>query len=88
MQATHPDRHHLVVDLDERGSFKAHVEDGAGQSVFEFSNEGENGWPDEDGLWLINDGYMKHKTDVSGLREYLVAMQFMQPHQQLMLGGA
>jgi len=36
----------LVIDLDERGSFRAHVEDTAGKTVFEFSNEdAETGWP-------------------------------------------
>ena len=29
----------LVIDLDERGVFKAHVENQNGRTVFEFSNE-------------------------------------------------
>lgn len=62
----------LVIDLDERGSFKAHVRKSTdGQIVFEFSNEDENGWPDEEGLWLVNDGFMKHGRDARGLLEYL-----------------
>ena len=28
----------LVIDLDERGVFKAHVENQNGRTVFEFSN--------------------------------------------------
>lgn len=64
----------FVVDLDERGSFKAHVEDAQlGNVVFELSNENpDTGWPDEDGLWLVNDGFMRHTRDVDGLHEYLV----------------
>lgn len=61
----------LVVDLDERGIFKAHVENHTGNSIFEFSNEDENGNPSEDGLWLVTDGYMRHGRDANGLLEYL-----------------
>jgi hypothetical protein len=64
----------LVIDLDERGSFKGHVENSKGQSIFEFSNEGEDGWPHESGLWLIEDGFMKHGRDTEGLLEYLQSM--------------
>ena len=42
----------LAVDLDERGSFRAHVENANGECLFDFSNEDESGWPSEDGLWL------------------------------------
>lgn len=62
----------LVVDLDERGLFKAHVEDENGTPVFEYSNEDEEtGCPSEEGLSLVNDGYMKHGRDVAGLLDYL-----------------
>ena len=61
----------LVVDLDERGIFKAHVENHKGESIFEFSNEDDNGNPSDDGLWLITAGYMHHGRDTRGLLEYL-----------------
>ena len=62
----------LIVDLDERGSFKAHVDDQNDKTVFEFCNEDcETGWPSEYGLWLVEDGWMKHNQDSSGLLEYL-----------------
>ncbi len=61
----------LVVDLDERGSFCGHVENTNGRTVFEFSNEDEHGWPEEDGLWLVNDGYMRHGRDGAGMLGYL-----------------
>lgn len=64
----------MVIDLDERGSFRGHVEDQKGRTVFEFSNEDENGWPDENGFWLVEGGFMKHGRDVDGLHEYLVQM--------------
>ncbi len=61
----------MVIDLDERGSFKGHVNDQTDKIVFEFSNENEDGWPDEDGFWLVEDGFMKHGRDTAGLLEYL-----------------
>jgi hypothetical protein len=62
----------MVVDLDERGSFRAHVQNQRGSTVFEFSNEDpETGWPCEDGLWLVECGYMQHDRDTEGLLSYL-----------------
>lgn len=69
----------LVIDLDERDWFKGHVEDAKGKDVFEFSNEGENGWPSEDGFWLVEGGFMKHGTDTDGLLEYLVSVGVVAP---------
>lgn len=75
----------LVVDLDERGSFKAHVDDGNGEEVYSFSNEGENGWPDEDGLWIVNDGFMKHARDTAGLLDYLKSIGIAKANATLAL---
>jgi hypothetical protein len=75
----------LVVDLDERGSFKAHVDDVNGKEVFSFSNEGENGWPDEDGLWIVNDGFMKHGRDTDGLLNYLQSIGIAKANDTLVL---
>lgn len=62
----------LVIDLDERGWFKAHVENQNGKTVFQFSNEDEEtGWPSEYGLWLVEDGFMRHGRDTDGLLTYL-----------------
>ena len=61
----------LVVDLDERGSFKAHVENYTGDSIFEVSNEDENGNPSDDGIWPVTAGYMHHNRDTRGLLSYL-----------------
>ncbi|EGQ60914.1 hypothetical protein GGI1_03386 [Acidithiobacillus sp. GGI-221] len=61
----------LVVDLDERGIFKAHVEDYVGDSIFELSNENEDGSLKEDGIDLVRDGYLRHRRDTYGLLNYL-----------------
>ena len=70
----------LVIDLDERGVFKAHVENQNGRTVFEFSNEDEDtGWPSDDGLWLVEDGFMRHVRDTSGLLQYLQSIGIARP---------
>ena len=61
----------LVVDLDERGSFRAHVENAKGDSIFDFTNE------DDGELWLVEWGYMDHARDASGLLSYLQAMDIV-----------
>lgn len=73
----------MVVDLDERGSFRAHVENQTGKTVFEFSNEGDNGWPDEDGLWLVESGFMKHTLDVEGLHGYMIDVGLANPQSTM-----
>lgn len=77
----------MVVDLSERGSFRAHVEDQNGKTMFEFSNEDENGWPDEEGLWLVNDGFMKHCRDSDGLHEYLLSVGIAKPGSTMRMEG-
>lgn len=55
-----PTEYQYVVDLDERGEFKAHVEDFRGATVW------EGDIPE-----MVEDGFMKHNKDVGGLEEYL-----------------
>lgn len=77
-----------VVDLDERGWFKSHVENQNGRTVFSFSNEdGNTGWPSEDGLWLVEDGFMRHGRDTGGLLEYLKSAGFAKPTATLRVEG-
>lgn len=59
----------LFIDLDERGEFRAHVEDTDGNEIFSYGTEDE-----EPGIWLVEAGYMKHGRDERGLTEYLVDM--------------
>lgn len=54
------------VNLDERGDFYADVRNPVGETIFEIHAE-------EDGsIALIEDGFMRHKTDLDGLRAHLV----------------
>ena len=60
----------MTVDLDERGVFKAHVDDMDGNTILTMSNE-----EDEDGgLSLVRDGFIKHPRDTVGLLVYLKEM--------------
>ena len=77
----------LVVDLDERGIFKAHVENHTGNSIFEFSNEDDNGNPCEGGLWLVTDGYMHHNRDTRGLLDYLRDIELATKKNTLTIAG-
>lgn len=57
----------MTVDLDERGVFKAHVDDMEGNTILTMSNE-----EDEDGeLSLVRDGFIKYPRDTEGLLSYL-----------------
>jgi hypothetical protein len=91
-----------IVDLDERGSYRAHVEDEDGKVVFEYSNENEEeqeilddeGRPTgeyktvttEGDLWLVTDGFMKHVDDLGGLEKYLKEMKVIPKDASLMDG--
>ena len=78
----------LVIDLDERGWFKAHVENRNGKTVFEFSNEDEEaGWPNERGLWLVEDGFMRHGRDIAGLLDYLKSIGIAKPTATMRLSA-
>lgn len=71
----------LVVDLDERGSFRAHVENAKGDLIFDFTNE------DDGGLWLVEFGYMDHARDTDGLLSYLQAMDIVDSDATMTLQG-
>ena len=71
-----------VIDLDERGWFKAHVENQNGKEVFFLSNEDEGGWPNGN-LDLVEDGYMRHGRDIDGLHEYLQKVGLAGPRSTL-----
>lgn len=78
----------LVVDLDERGWFQARVLNQNDRTVFQFSNEDEEtGWPSEDGLWLVEDGWMEHGRDTNGLLTYLQHLGIAKPTTTLRLEG-
>jgi len=62
------------INLDERGhDFYADVRNAYGKSVFEIT-----------GLGIFEDGFMTSKSDLVGLKSYLVCLGVMAPHQQLL----
>jgi len=62
--------YHFIIDLNERGIFKAHVEHSeTGDVIFDITNEDEDG--NTEPLWIVEDGFMKNAQDMSGLETYL-----------------
>lgn len=66
------------VNLDERGDFFADVRDSSGVTVFEVRAE------DDSTIGLIEDGFMRHKTDLDGLRAHLVDLGLIDPGADLL----
>lgn len=62
-----------VVNLDERGDFYADVRNArTGETVHEVRS-------DEEGkVWEIDDGFMKHKDDLEGLKKYLLDLKMIE----------
>lgn len=67
------------INLDERGTFYADVRNSSGKTVFEIKIDGSDG--DESNIF--EDGFMKHKHDMAGLKEYLVSLGIMGPKTRL-----
>jgi hypothetical protein len=66
-------QYQYVIDLDERGIFKCHVDSEDGDTVWEASSE-----DDEDGEFApVRDGFMKHTKDVDGLEKYLKELKII-----------
>lgn len=60
-----------IVDMDERGEYRAHVEDPAGNSVYEIKSDPEGI------VHPIEDGYMKNGRDMKGLTKYLKQLEII-----------
>ena len=71
------------INLDERGSFRADVRNSNGKTIFNILAGDELG-PDESSIF--EDGWMKHKNDLEGLREYLVHLGIMSKETKLVDG--
>jgi hypothetical protein len=67
-------RFRYIIDLNERGSFRAHVEDKEGNDVFTILAGNELG---EDETSIFDEGYMKNINDVGGLEDYLKQLNIM-----------
>lgn len=66
-----------VIDQDERGIFRAHVEDYDGNVLYET--------PDDDPHSLFEDGWMKNKNDIKGLEKYLKSQNIIEENQRLII---
>lgn len=64
------------INLDERGKFFADVRDEDLETIFEIH-----------GFDLFEDGVMKEKTDMVGLREHLLDLMMIKPQDQLLLSA-
>jgi len=67
----------FVVDLDERGEFRAHVEAEDGTTVYELQSD-----PDGE-LHEIEDGVMEDKDDLDGLEEHLQNLKIIPKHSRI-----
>lgn len=72
-----------VVNLDERGEFRADVRNArTGETVYEIES-------DEDGsIEPITDGNMVHKDDLEGLKKYLVSIKIIEDDSALCRVGS
>ena len=91
-------KYDYVIDLDERGGFRAHVENHkTGKIVFSFNNEVEEQEVNEFGelvtvtydgeLWITEDGFMKNTEDAEGLEEYLKDMKIIHSNDSVNFVG-
>lgn len=65
------------INLDERGEFYADVRNVRDRSIFEIK-----------GFEIFEDGWMRHKHDLYGLKRYLVHLGLMKGNQELSMGDA
>lgn len=68
------------INLNERGSFYADVRSPEGKTVFEIKAGSELG---EGESSIFEDGFMKTKHDMDGLKRYLIDMDIMSKEDSL-----
>lgn len=66
------DSYGYYINLDEREEFYADVRDGKGDTVYEIK-----------GFDIFEDGFMRDKKDMTGLLEYLIHMQIVEPESEI-----
>jgi len=64
------------INLDERGYFYADVRKNDEKTVFEIKD-----------FDIFEDGFMKHKKDMNGLKNYLTHLKIMNPGDELKYVG-
>ena len=67
-----PKTFEYYINLDERGEFYADVRNQNGETVLEIH-----------GFDIFEDGYMWHKDDLEGLKNYLVDLSIMDKQDEL-----
>jgi hypothetical protein len=60
------------ISLDERGEFYADVRDGSNNTIFEIK-----------GFDIFEDGWMRNKSDLKGLKNHLVGLGVMKDGDDL-----
>lgn len=73
-----------IIDFDERGGFRAHVENPEGKVVYEFAAGNE--LPEGESS-IFEDGFMKHKEDVKGLENYLKQLGILKKSDTLIIAN-
>ncbi|MFK4132364.1 hypothetical protein ACI2KR_08760 [Pseudomonas luteola] len=68
-----------VVNLNERGDFNADVRDLNDKTIYEVKMDHEEGH-----IPQVEDGFMRHSTDISGLQSYLTDLGFLQKGDKLL----
>jgi len=79
-----PQTYYYFINLDERGSFYADVRNENGKTLFEI-RDGDLLAADESSIF--EDGFMKNKNDLAGLKSYLVSIGIMNQQQVLIKGN-
>lgn len=79
-----PQTYYYFINLDERGSFYADVRNQNDKTLFEI-RDGDLLAEDESSIF--EDGFMKDKNDLAGLKSYLVSLKIMNPQQVLIKGN-
>lgn len=76
--------YYYIVDLDERGIFKAHVECAKTEKeIYSIDSQ-----VSEDGLIeIIEDGYMDNIHDMDGLTDYLVELGILSKGDEIIWKG-
>ena len=78
-------KYHYIVDLDERGYYKAHVTDAKTEQKVIFEVTNENTLYGE--IDMVEDGFMKNGQDMNGLFWYLVDAKLLKADDTLIYRG-
>jgi hypothetical protein len=79
-----PQTYYYFINLDERGAFYADVRDKNDKTIFEIRDGYLLG---DDESSIFEDGFMKNKNDLAGLKNYLISIGIMNQQQVLIKGN-